>query len=72
MKETHTVAQMMTSMGWTDPGPPVDLPPVSFAPDKNIPGVAWEQEIETLKQKVLEKKNEHYTNRGPADNCRVS
>ena len=72
MKETHAVAQMMTSIGWTDPCPPVALPPISFAPDKNIPGVAWEKEVETLKQKVLDKKSEHYTSRGPSDSCQVS
>lgn len=38
MNETHAVTQMMTSMGWTDPGPPVGLPPTSFTPDKNIHG----------------------------------
>jgi hypothetical protein len=55
-QERHAVAQMMTSMGWTDPGPPVGPPPMSFTPERIIPGVAWEKEIETMKQKVLEKK----------------
>ena len=46
---------------------------MSFTPDKNIPGEAWEQEIETMKQKVLDKKSEHYTSPAiAADNCRVS
>ena len=72
MKETHAVAQMMSSMGWTDPSPPVGLPPKSFTPDKVIPGVAWEKEVETLKQKVLDKKSKHYAGPGPVDNCQVS
>ena len=72
MNETHAVAQMMTSMGWADPLPPVGPPPMSFTPDRNISGVAWEQEIESMKQKVTDKKNEHYTACGPADNHRVS
>jgi len=72
MKETHPVAQMMSSMGWTDPGPPVGLPPTSFTPDKIIPGIAWEQEIVTLKQKVIDKKSKHHTNLGPTHSCRVS
>ena len=70
INEIHAVTHMMTSMGWTDPSPPVGLSPTSFTPDKIIPGVTWEQEIETLKQKVLEEKIKHYTH--PADNCRVS
>jgi len=72
MKETHAVAQMMSSMGWTDLGPPVGLPPMSFTPDKIIPGIAWKQEIVMLKQKVNDKKSEHHTNLGPTHSCRVS
>ena len=71
MKETHAVAQMMTSIGWTDLGLPVGLPPTLFSPEKNIPGVAWEKEVEMLKQKVQDKKSEHYTSRGASDSCQV-
>ena len=49
-KEMNAVAQMMTSMGWADPIPRVGQTYDSFTPDKIIPGAAWEQEIEKLKQ----------------------
>jgi len=64
-KEMNAVAQMMTSMGWADPIPRVGQTYNSFTPDKIIPGVAWEQEVETLKQKVQDKKNEHISAPGP-------
>ena len=61
MKEMEAVGRMLTSMGWAYPIAPVTVePPLkSFIPDKIIPGVLWEQEIDRLKQKAHEKKNEH-------------
>ena len=38
----------------------------AFDDTPTIPGVTWEQEIETLKQKVQDKKSEHYTSQGPS------
>jgi len=38
----------MVSMGWTEPKTSVQQPPTSFTPDKVIPGVAWEQEIDAV------------------------
>jgi hypothetical protein len=62
MKEMDAVGQMLTSMGWADPIAPVELPLELFTPAKIIPGALWEQEIERLKQKVQDKKNEHIIN----------
>lgn len=67
LREMSDVAQMMTSMGWTEPIPPAGPPPKSFIPEKALPGNAWEQEIETLKQKALDKKNEHNAAPGTLD-----
>ena len=63
---------MMTFMGWTDPIPLVGPPPVSFTPDKIISGVQWEQKIETLKQQVRNKKNEHNSISDPVDDHKSS
>ncbi len=60
MRETDAVTCMVVSMGWTEPKTSVQQPPTSFTPDKIIPGVAWEQEIDAVKQRILNKKNEHY------------
>ena len=62
MKEMEAVGRMLTSMGWADPNAPVGLPLELFTPAKILPGVLWEQEIEKLKQKVQDKKNEHNIN----------
>ena len=59
MRETHAVAQMMISMGWADPTALVGQLPESFTPNKIMSGVAWEQEIDVLKQKAQDKKNEY-------------
>jgi hypothetical protein len=61
MKEMDAVGQMLTSIGWMDPLSSVELPlvSVSFIPNKIIPGLAWEQKIEKLKEKAQDKKNEH-------------
>ena len=56
MKEMDAIGRMLISMGWADPITPVELPLKSFTPAKIFPGVLWEQEIERLKQKVLDKK----------------
>jgi len=60
MKETDAVTCMMVSLEWTEPKTSVQQPPTSFTSDKIIPGVAWEQEIDAVKQRILDKKNEHY------------
>ena len=73
MREMGTVVQMMTSIGWADPiFPIVEQLPTSFTPKKTITGVAWEQEIEKLKQKVQNKKNEHNIIPGHVDDLQGS
>ncbi len=64
---------MMRSIDWADPIlPVVGQPLISFTPDKTITGVAWEQEIEKLKQKVQNKKNEHNIVPGCVDDLQGS
>ena len=58
-KEMETIGQVMTSMGWVDPVSPAGPPPQSFTPEKKIPGLLWQQEIERLKQNIRDKKNEY-------------
>ena len=73
-KEMETIRQMMTSMGWVDPvsAVPPGQSPQLFAPEKRIPGHAWQQEIEMLKQKVQEKKNQYYLPANPVDVTQLS
>ena len=71
-KEMETINQLMTSMGWVDPVPSVGESPQSYAPKKKIPGLAWQQEIERLKQKVQDKKNQYYLPANPVNDTQTS
>ena len=62
VQDMISIKHMMTRIGWTDP---LDIDhvvpqPISFKPDVFKPGIAWEQEIETMKQSIL---NERIANR---------
>ena len=71
-KEMETVGQIMTSMGWVDPVSSVGPPAQLFTPENLIPGLVWQQEIERLKQKVLDKKNEYNLSANPVNNIQTS
>ena len=71
-KEMEAISQIMISMGWVDPVSPVAPLPQSFTPDKIIPGLLWQQEIEKLKQKLQDKKNEYNLPANPLKDVRLS
>ena len=60
--EMDAVGRMMTDLGWTEPLHYIQEPPISFRPEVFKPGNAWEQDIDTMKQKVLDEKNAHCKN----------
>ena len=63
-KEMDAVRRMMTGLGWTDPLYHIreSESPVSFTPDVFKPGNAWEQDIDIMKQKLLDEKRAHHLN----------
>lgn len=62
--DMSVVRQVMSTMGWTHPGDCVQPFSTSFKPDVFKPGNAWEQEIEVMKQKIIDEKN---SNRIPTE-----
>lgn len=46
--------------------------PQLFAPEKIIPGAAWQLEIEMLKQKIQDKKNQYYLPANPVNDSQIS
>ena len=69
-QDMNNVKHMMSTMGWTDPLNPdrVSPGPISFKPDVFKPGNAWEQEIETMKQTILNEKIANRLNAGKENN----
>jgi hypothetical protein len=58
-KEMDAVRRMMTDLGWTEPLHHIQESPISFTPEVFKPGNAWEQDIDTMRQKILDEKNAH-------------
>ena len=61
-KEMDAVGRMMADLGWTEPLHHIQESPISFRPEVFKPGSAWEQDIDTMKQKILDEKNAHRKN----------
>ena len=62
-KEMDAVGRMMADLGWTEPlHHSIQESPISFRPEVFKPGNAWEQDINTMRQKILEEKNAHCKN----------
>ena len=59
-KEMDAVGQMMTDLGWTEPLYLDRESPVSFRPEVFKPGNVWEQDIDIMKQKILDEKKAHH------------
>jgi hypothetical protein len=59
-KEMDAVGRMMTDLGWTEPLHHIQESPVSFTPEVFKPGNAWEQDIDNMKQKILDEKKAHH------------
>jgi hypothetical protein len=62
MKETKLVRQMMCSMGWADSLDTVQpcSNPSIFIPEKKLLGAGWQQAIEGLKKKIMDKRNRYH------------
>ena len=59
-KEMDAVGRMMTDLGWTEPLY-LDLEsPILFRPKVFKPGNVWEQDIDIMKQKILDVKKAHH------------
>ena len=58
-REMDAVGCMMTDLGWTEPLQHIQESPISFRPEVFKPGNAWEQDINAMKQKILDEKNAH-------------
>ena len=58
-KEMDAVGCMMTDLGWTEPLYHIRESPVSFRPEIFKPGIAWEQDIDVMRKKILDEKNAH-------------
>ena len=58
MQDMNNVNHIMTTMGWTDPlnADHVTLGPILFKQDVFKLGIAWWQEVETMKQAISDKK----------------
>ena len=57
--EMNAIGRMMTDLGWTEPLPHIRESPISFRPEVFKPGNAWEQDIDALRQRILDEKNAH-------------
>src|ERR1700678_3111244 len=61
-KEMDAVGRMMRDLGWTEPLHIIRESPILFRPEVFKPGNAWEQDIDAMKQKILDEKNAHKLN----------
>ena len=61
-KKMDAVGRMMSDLGWTEPLHHIQESPISFRPEVFKSGNAWEQDIDTMKQRILDEKNVHFKN----------
>ena len=70
MQDMNSVKHIMMTMGWTEPfiADHVILGPILFKPEVFKPGVAWEQEIATMKQVISDQRIVNRSNNSKENN----
>lgn len=71
-QEMNYVKRLMSGMGWTDPIEDNPNLSMSFKPEVFKHGSAWEQEIETMKQTILDEKKANRLPSSKQDSCENS